>query len=165
MIDLIHYSAKPLSLRQEEVAQPNSPKCSLGKPYGLWVSTPGEDDWPSWCRSEEFGLDRLRYETKIRISDESRFLIIEDVQSLRSLTKRYICIVCRREFDRLGHINWKLVAAEYDGIIISPYQWECRLHETTDWYYGWDCASGCIWRFNAVEAEESQMPSLTSAST
>ena len=37
-----------------------------------------------------------------------------------------------------------------DGIIIAPYQWYCRM--TVDWYYTWDCASGCIWNLDAIES-------------
>jgi hypothetical protein len=40
--------------------------------------------------------------------------------------------------------NWERVARDYDGVIISPYQFNRRM--TLMWYYPWDCASGCIWR-------------------
>lgn len=43
-------------------------------------------------------------------------------------------------------IDWKAVAKEYDGIEIDPYQYERRFSEGFLWYYGWDCASGCVWR-------------------
>ena len=49
-------------------------------------------------------------------------------------------------------IQWAEVASLYDGIEIAPYQFERRLgyhseigKAVSDWYYGWDCASGCIW--------------------
>jgi hypothetical protein len=28
---------------------------------------------------------------------------------------------------------------------------ELQLDEFTSWYYGWDCASGCIWDVDAIE--------------
>jgi hypothetical protein len=60
-----------------------------------------------------------------------------------------------REFgteDRYGDwtIRWPDVAARWQGILITPYQWDCRLDDEMFWYYGWDCASGCIWDAGAV---------------
>lgn len=46
-------------------------------------------------------------------------------------------------------IDWQKVSRQYDGIIIAPYQWEHRL--SSDWYYPWDCASGCIWNGKAIQ--------------
>ena len=37
------------------------------------------------------------------------------------------------------------------GIIISPYQWDCRLALESGWYYGWDCSSGCIWDISCIQ--------------
>jgi len=52
-----------------------------------------------------------------------------------------------------GNINWPAVAEKYDGIIIAPYIWQRRLSDNPDhfWYYGWDCASGCIWNTEVIE--------------
>lgn len=47
-------------------------------------------------------------------------------------------------------VNWPLIATRWDGIIIAPYQWSCRYDDRTFWYYGWDCASGCIWNLHAI---------------
>jgi hypothetical protein len=41
-------------------------------------------------------------------------------------------------------IDWVRVSEEYDGLEIAPYIWSRRLEFM--WYYGWDCASGVIWR-------------------
>jgi hypothetical protein len=46
------------------------------------------------------------------------------------------------------YIDWLRVAQKSAGIIIAPYIWERRLH--LPWYYGWDCASGCVWDAAAV---------------
>ena len=54
----------------------------------------------------------------------------------------------RRFRDR--YIDWPAVATDYPGLIIAPYQWSCRMSEFTRWYYGWDCASGCIWNADAI---------------
>lgn len=47
------------------------------------------------------------------------------------------------------HINWPMVADRYQGIVIAPYLWSRRMDGGL-WYYGWDCASGCIWDAAAV---------------
>lgn len=49
----------------------------------------------------------------------------------------------------LGGIAWTAVADRWDGIIIAPYQWTRRYDLA--WYYGWDCASGCIWNLDAID--------------
>jgi hypothetical protein len=49
-------------------------------------------------------------------------------------------------------IDWGRVAEQYHGIVIAPYQWSLRLDLM--WYYGWDCASGCIWDTWIVERVE-----------
>ena len=48
-------------------------------------------------------------------------------------------------------IDWKKVKSKYQGIIIAPYQWSCRLNLDSNWYYGWDCASGCIWDLDCIK--------------
>ena len=40
-------------------------------------------------------------------------------------------------------INWPKVAQDYAGIEICPYRSDKRM--SSDWYYGWDVASGCVW--------------------
>ena len=35
--------------------------------------------------------------------------------------------------------------------VVSPYQWNCRLSLETCWYYGLDCASGCIWYLDCIK--------------
>jgi hypothetical protein len=56
--------------------------------------------------------------------------------------------------ERTMMIDWRRVASVYDGIIIAPYQWSRRLDGGARWYYGWDCASGCIWNATAIARVE-----------
>jgi hypothetical protein len=42
-----------------------------------------------------------------------------------------------------NNIEWGQIAETYSGIIVAPYSRARR--ETYLWYYGWHCASGCIW--------------------
>ena len=47
-------------------------------------------------------------------------------------------------------IDWHAVAQAYAGIEIAPYCWSLRFEYEFLWYYGWDCASGCVWELSAV---------------
>lgn len=51
---------------------------------------------------------------------------------------------------RLGadHIDYPKVAEKYGGIEITPLLHRKRL--SAAWYYGWDCASGCVWSRKAI---------------
>lgn len=33
---------------------------------------------------------------------------------------------------------------------ITPYCWPARMDPDLIWYYGWDCASGCIWDASTI---------------
>lgn len=56
------------------------------------------------------------------------------------------------------------IGARYDGIVITPYVWSMRLDRSAFWYYGWDCASGCIWNASAV-AELVPLPVVPTSAT
>ncbi|RYE19920.1 MAG: hypothetical protein EOP45_11870 [Sphingobacteriaceae bacterium] len=47
-------------------------------------------------------------------------------------------------------IDWTSLATDYDGILISPYQYCMRLRYL--WFGGWDCASGCIWNLSCIDS-------------
>lgn len=147
-LTLLHYSRFPLThdaLFVKDQIEPGAYR----KPCGLWVSVEGEDDWASWCKSESFGIGRLIH--RITLAPDANILLCSDKLDLYVFTERYV-EECGRY--RYRGINWRRVAAEYDGIIIAPYQWECRLNDYTEWYYGWDCASGCVWEPRAVVGVE-----------
>ena len=46
-------------------------------------------------------------------------------------------------------IDWPKVASHYDGIEICPYLYDMRMD--SDWYYGWDVASGCVWSASGIK--------------
>jgi len=56
--------------------------------------------------------------------------------------------------NQLNHaaIRWDDVAKKYSGIEINPYIWKARYE--FDWYYGWDVASGCIWKEDGIKSFE-----------
>jgi hypothetical protein len=140
---LEHYSKESLgALVAIEQAEPFS---AFDKPKGLWISVAGEDDWPSWCHGEDFGLDRMVWRNVLTLREEehgSRILFIDDDEGFQHFENSFSREPQFREL-RYPVIDWPLVATLWQGIIIAPYRWDRRLD--SHWYYGWDCASGCIW--------------------
>ncbi|HET7909679.1 MAG TPA: hypothetical protein VFL19_03135 [Nitrospira sp.] len=130
------------------------------KPRGLWVSVDGKDDWPSWCKSERFGpIGAGRHVFRYRVDvDLSRVLHLDTAAAVMRFNDEYVREKLAGKFPGLPEspfklsiwIDWSAVAAKYAGIIIAPYQWARRLELM--WYYGWDCASGCIWDAAAVRS-------------
>lgn len=154
MSNLWHYTSGPFALDGRRYDQP-APRM-YGKPEGLWISVEGKDDWPSWCESEQFGVDRLVWRTPVTIRPEANVL--------------WLTPGLLGPFDRdfgfewqWGSENqwterapdWRKVASRYDGIVIAPYSWHHRLN--LNWYYPWDCASGCIWNLSAIEVGTSAL--------
>lgn len=156
--ELRHYSNAKLvfdGVRRYEQVPPRS----HGKPRGFWVSILGEDDWPSWCRSEGFRVAHLAYEHEVNLSPDARMLVLSTPGSMVDFTVEYGKPYFPGD-DYTGYaIDWGLVAGEFQGIIIPTYQWGQRLN--LDWYYGWDCASGCIWDLSAIESVSLMEGSLT----
>lgn len=141
---LSHYSKKT-------VITPES-RTQVGltyKPAGLWVSVDGEDDWPYFCRAEEFGLDRLANHFRVELESDANILMIETEGQLHNFTAEWRVDI-PHAYPCVDTINWCSVAEQYQGIIIAPYQWGCRTNPKSVWYYGWDCASGCIWDAEAI---------------
>jgi hypothetical protein len=49
-------------------------------------------------------------------------------------------------------------------LLITPYIWSCRLD--FNWYYTWDCASGCFWDVSCLHRIPTPtLPRTSSAST
>lgn len=48
-----------------------------------------------------------------------------------------------------GSIDWPKIMKHYAACEINPYLYQRRLESA--WYYGWDCASGCVWDRTAIE--------------
>ena len=143
---LYHYTQGPVDFHLYHAVQPTGP--FEMKPYGIWTTDDGEDNWEQWCRSEEFNLHKLRYRLRMQLKPTANILWIKNAVQLDEFTRKY-----RKEnnlgFD--GYIDWVTVTNEYQGILIIPYLWERRLHQSNLWYYGWDCASGCFWSPNVWE--------------
>ena len=119
------------------------------KPRGLWYSCGSE--WDDWCRYEmPHWITGSPYVYRIEVN-LSRMLVIRDDDDFRAFESSYLV-----RGRGMAVIDWKAVARDYDGIEICPYQNQRRM--SSDWYYGWDVASGCIWgsgAFKSVEAVDS----------
>lgn len=127
------------SLEPRSVAQPDTPHF---KPRGLWVSVDGEDDWPTWCAAEEYGIGPHRF--VVTLTDTADILHLATPEQIRDFGREY--------GGDYYDIDWTRVAEKHQGIIIAPYQWSLRLAHEVAWYYPWDAASGCIWDATAIAA-------------
>ncbi len=151
---LIHYSTRHLEAVEGRSQDEGRAAIRCDKPNGLWVSVEGEYDWPAWCRSEGFRTEKLVSATHVVLHRDARILHIDTAAGLALFSREY-----RRmppnESDlplnllKVG-VDWSRIARTYQGIIIAPYQWAMRLDSDAEWYYSWDCASGCLWDASAV---------------
>lgn len=154
---LLHYSREPL-VTVRSVEQGDQPDM---KPRGLWVSVLGEDDWQSWCESEGFATETFK-QTEITLAPDAKILRLSEDWQIIDLTRKFDVPGTRRTPHWRIMLDWRKVAALYQGIIIAPYSWQCRHHGETSWYYGWDCASGCIWDAAAVAELRPYQATMTS---
>lgn len=169
---LEHYSKGPLAWPPRDYVQTNH-KEGWGhppKPEGLWVSVKGGDpDWPEWCESEDFRLEHLAVCTRVILADNANIRIVNGEAELATFDEQYGTDYAYGYGSSVAHrrIDWIKLAEDYDGLIIAPYVWACRLpwrtdepthrYRISDWYYPWDCASGVIWKARAIAAFEPQM--------
>lgn len=150
-----HYSRDPVAVVRSVEQDPNG---RWDKPRGLWVSVAGPDDWPSWCESEGFGDVAAKLAHEVVLADDAHILHLRSGFDVFGLAVDYEREMPHAYYSRGDAIDWVRVADEYDGIIIAPYQWSCRLTPETSWYYSWDCASGCIWNAAAVASIRVRAP-------
>lgn len=119
----------------------------LDKPRGLWFCPAGDSGWTNFVR-RNLSTSRISARTEIVVSKTANIAKIASASDLYSFGEFY-------GVDVLGGlargVDWRRVALDYEGILITPYLEECRLAMHSIWYYGWDCASGCVWRKSAVE--------------
>lgn len=137
---LVHFSAEPLGALRTVVAKMEP----SFKPHGLWLSD--EDDeqsWSAWCTAEEFGLGTIT--TEFDLVPNHNVLHLASADDLLDFTADYGSGSNVHKFD---YIDWQRVADKYQGLLITPYVWSCRYDLM--WYYGWDCASACVWDVSAL---------------
>lgn len=153
-MNLSHYTKEPIKTLRS-IAQATEVEISSYKPRGLWLSVDGEHDWKSWCEAELFELESLKHRYRVYLKKDSNILRLTSTQDILNFTEKYNRVYRDYGLDWHGHfMDWTRLATEYQGLIISPYNWELRLDRRVHWYYGWDCASGCIWDANAIDKFE-----------
>ena len=161
-----HWASDPVRLRRMSYLQSGHPK-----PNGLWFDV--NEEWKQWCDALQFRPDTLHYRHTVTILDTSRILFLRGAKDIDKFTRKYRCSLFgniqllqssedmeefTREYGRdlfadikqqsSNNIAWGEVAEKHSGIIITPYSRARSL--TYAWYYGWHCASGCIWDTNVI---------------
>lgn len=142
MLRLLHYTDAPITAFRTGKIDQTHDRGPYAKPRGTWVSV--NESWKRWCTAEAFRQDSLTYRYFVRIHPAATILRLGSAHDLDRFTTEFSADV---GYGYKG-IDWQLVYMAWDGIIITPYIWPRRL--TLDWYYTWDCASGCIWNFDRL---------------
>ena len=155
-MNLSHYTSadEPLKLQKNHIYSLHKQRREqeLLKPTGLWISVDGEDDWPSWCNRNDWAPERLSRRYKIWLKPEHNIKILASVDSILEFTKHY-----RTDSYYTFNLYWPLIRQSYQGLIISPFQWDLHLCSDCSWYYSWDCESGCIWDVSSIERYEEDL--------
>ena len=161
-----HWAPDPVKLRRMSYPQRGHPK-----PNGFWFDVNGS--WKRWCGITQFRLERLRYRHTVAILDASRVLFLRNAKEIDLFTHKYgrnlsghirllqsaedidaftgqygsdLVGDIRRHFT--NYIMWEEVAEKHSGIVVNPYS-RAR-SQTYLWYYGWNCAGGCIWDTSVI---------------
>ena len=150
----IHYTDKPFQFDDRKYLQ-TKPTYACEKPNGFWITpSEGEDTWADFCKAEEFNLAGLKVKYDVEI-DLTNVLVIDTLKKFDKFEASYGKQRC--DIMRTPKIDWVTVSNQYNGIIIAPYFWERRYR---NWYYGWDCASGCIWDTSILKLKEASKLTL-----
>jgi hypothetical protein len=161
-----HWASRPVRLRKMNYAQSGHPK-----PNGLWFDV--DEDWKQWCEATQFRPETFHYRHTVTILDSSRILFLRKARDIDAFTRKYARNLSgnirllqtagdndafareygRDLFDEIrqqfsNYIMWAEVAGKYSGIIVAPYSRSRSL--TYLWYYGWNCASGCVWDTSVI---------------
>lgn len=118
------------------------------KPYGLWYGI--DNSWIDFCESEmPEWVSPHRYKLDI---DMSKVLVVDTIEKMYDMNKH---VVNTEEYFHLKNydIDWTYFDKKgYKGIEIPRYMYELRMKNEFFWYYGWDCASGCIWSTDIIKS-------------
>lgn len=132
------------------------------KPTGMWYGV--HDSWIQWCNSEMSGwIGRYLYEV---VTHEDQILKIDTIEKFEAFEQEYLYNPYKDQMAKLAglipaldtqdylplrmkSVDYVSLSKNYAGLEIAPYFYEKRL--SSFWYYGWDCASGCIWNKSAIK--------------
>jgi hypothetical protein len=114
------------------------------KPKGLWYSCGSawidwlESNMPQWGGKHFFSIE----------INPDKMLMIDTEKKLRIFSEEYgVTDDDSSNWGQLEKVGWYEVSSKYSGIEICPYMSE----NNYNWYYGWDVASGCIWKKDAIK--------------
>ena len=160
-MDLRHYSDKSFAFDRDRQYNNTTPGPGW-KPRGFWVTTPTEDGWLEWCKSELFHIDNLETESAVTLKDDADLMIITTIESFDTFVDQYRAPLypgAKPFGGKHEGINWPEVIEDYQGIIIAPYFYERRYDHM--WYSSFDVASGVIWDLGAVLRVETHMRTVS----
>lgn len=150
----LKYDSAPILIGEQFTRDQPRELSAYSKPNGFWITDDTDDCWRTWCLSNRFNIEGLTHKHEV-ILDDARILVLRSADAVEVFARQYRAHRWwgptdnpRAYCDRC--IDWRRVATEHAGIIITPYQWSLRLERDFRWYYGWDCASGCIWDASAI---------------
>jgi hypothetical protein len=142
---LVHYSDREVRLPLDPITQAVAPSL---KPIGFWLSDDdAEVTWRRWCEEADIFLERLTHVHDVTLAADCRALQLGTPSAIDQFTEAY-SVDLLPGIRRGIYVDWARVARDYDALICSPYVWERRLGPM--WYYGWDCASACVFNPAAV---------------
>jgi len=119
------------------------------KPTGFWVSVAGPHDWPAYLADTGHAPPACRH--RVELAPDARILVLDSVDAVLAFSAEHMLLVSRGAPVLPGEgIDWDRVEREWQGIVITPFQHSIRRDPRCRWYYGWDCASGCIWDAGAI---------------
>lgn len=143
---LTHFSEQPFVLDRSRVYKQAAHDAM--KPSGLWLSDESWDCcWSNWCEGESFNIEKLAHKSTFRV-DTDGVLVLKTPRDVILFTRAYALANPTRVY---MNMDWPRLTKEHKGLIITPYQWSLRLKQGVEWYYGWDCASGCIWDLSCLK--------------
>lgn len=123
------------------------------KPMGLWFGF--GDAWIERCQSSTpRWVKPCNYQVML---NGANLLVLKTNADFLTFNKRYKADYYEENGIRVNGlvimrgIDWPKIAREYDGIEMPIYLWRFRLHPEFMWFYGWDCASGCVWNLSQIE--------------
>jgi hypothetical protein len=140
---LRHYSNTEIT----EVRSHESEQKMGQKPQGFWISVDDNGEgWADWCRDNDYRVEHLTHIHNVELHSDAYIILINNEKEIDTFHNAHK-VTWAGPYD---WIDWKSVAKKYQGIIIAPYLWSRRMDADCIWYYGWDCASGCIWDASAI---------------
>lgn len=136
-----HIAKRPVEIVR---ATPLAKQRVDSKPKGFWYSVDG--GWEEWCRSEMPSWIEGCASYEVLLSGEN-ILKLRTVTDIDLFHEEFKAPLAGMKPEKhFMYIDWKRVAGHFDGIEIAPYCWKRWLDgDAHYWYYGWDCASGCVW--------------------